>query len=149
MDVSALSPPAGVRTHALFGDVAPRSGGSLIVAGSHRLVHTYFKAHPPPPGARGAEYRRLLQGHPYLRDLHTDGDAGERRVRFMDNVEEHDGIPLQVVENTGTAGDVIVLHPLVLHVAASNNGQAPRCLLSGGVDLPSMWTADLLTRRAP
>src|SRR5262245_43776905 len=29
--VSAVSPPAGVRTHALFGDVAPRAGGSLIV----------------------------------------------------------------------------------------------------------------------
>jgi len=102
--VSALSPPAGVRTHALFG------------------------------------YRRLPQGHPYLHDLHTEGDADERAARFMDHVEEHGGIPLQVVENTGAAGDVIVLHPLVLHVATSNNGNAPRFLLSGGVDLPSMWT---------
>ena len=139
--VSALSPPAGVRTHALFGDVAPRAGGTLIVSGSHRLVHQYFKDNPPPPGARGTDYRRLLQGHPYLRDLQTEGDAGSRAARFMDHVEEHGGIPLQVVENTGAAGDVIVLHPLVLHVATSNTGAAPRCLLSGGVDLPSMWPA--------
>jgi len=139
--VSALSPPAGVRTHALFGDVAPRAGGTLIVSGSHRLVHQYFTGNPPPPGARGADYRRLLHGHPYLRDLHTEGDAAERAGRFMNHVEEHDGIPLQVVENTGSAGDVIVLHPLVLHVATSNTSKAPRFLLSGGVDLPSMWTA--------
>ena len=57
----------------------------------------------------------------------------------MDRVEEHDGIPLQVIENSGAAGDVMLLHPLLLHVATSNNGDAPRFLLSGGIDLPSMW----------
>jgi ectoine hydroxylase-related dioxygenase (phytanoyl-CoA dioxygenase family) len=138
--LSALSPPAGVRTHALFGDVARRAGGTLIVAGSHRLVHQYFEDHPPPPGTRGAEYRRLLRGHPYVAALHADGDAHERAARFMRHVEEHAGIALQVVENTGAAGDVILLHPLVLHVATPNNGSSPRFLLSGGVDLPSMWT---------
>ena len=50
-----------------------------------------------------------------------------------------DSYPLRVVENTGAAGDVILLHPLVLHVATANTGDAPRFLLSGGVDLPSMW----------
>jgi hypothetical protein len=137
--VSALSPPAGVRTHALFGDVACRAGGTLIVSGSHRLVHQYFKDHPLPPGARGADYRQLLHGHPYIHGLHTDGDPDERAARFIDRSEEHGGIPLQVVENTGAAGDVLLLHPLVLHVAAPNTSTAPRFLLSGGVDLPSMW----------
>jgi len=138
--LSELSPPEGVRTHALFGDVAGRGGGTLIVSGSHRLVHQYFKQHPPPPGTRGAEYRQLLQGHPYLRDLHTEGDGDERVARFMDRAEEHGGLALQVVENTGAAGDVLLLHPLVLHVATANIGKQPRFLLSGGVDLPSMWT---------
>jgi len=139
--LSALSPPAGVRTHALFGDVARRGGGTLIVSGSHRLVHTYFKDHPPPPGVRGADYRRLLQGHPYIRDLHTEGDRDARTARFIDGAENHGGVSLQVVENTGAAGDVILLHPLVLHVATPNTSKEPRFLLSGGVDLPSMWTA--------
>jgi len=138
--VSALFPPAGVRTHALFGDVMPRAGGTLIVSGSHRLVHKYFKDHPPAPGIHGAQYRKLLQRHPYLGDLHAEGDPAQRAARFMDRAEEHDGIPLQVVENTGTAGDVILLHPLVLHVATPNTGSSPRFLLSGGIDLPSMWT---------
>jgi ectoine hydroxylase-related dioxygenase (phytanoyl-CoA dioxygenase family) len=138
---SALSPPAGVRTHALFGDVMPRAGGTLIVSGSHRLVHKYFKDHPPAPRTRGAQYRRMLQRHPYIRDLHAEGDAPQRAARFMDRAEEHDGVSLQVVENAGTAGDVILLHPLVLHVATPNTGSSPRFLLSGGVDLPSMWPA--------
>jgi ectoine hydroxylase-related dioxygenase (phytanoyl-CoA dioxygenase family) len=139
--MSAVSPPAGVRTHALFGDVAPRAGGTLIVAGSHRLVHQYFANNPPPAGTRGAEFRTLLQGHPYIRDLHTEGDAADRAARFMGRAEEHDGVLLQVVENTGDAGDVILLHPLVLHVATPNSGTAPRFLLSGAVDLPAMWPA--------
>jgi ectoine hydroxylase-related dioxygenase (phytanoyl-CoA dioxygenase family) len=136
---SALSPADGIRIHALFGDVARRAGGTLIVSGSHRLVHEHFIGNPPPAHARGADYRRLLQRHPYIRDLHTEGDADARAARFMDRAEEHDGIPLQVVENAGSAGDVLLLHPLLLHVAAANNGDAPRFLLSSGVDLPSMW----------
>ena len=137
--LSALAPPDGIRIHALFGDVAPRAGGTLIVSGSHRLAHAYFKDHPPPAGARGADYRRRLQGHPYVRALHTEGGDDARAARFMLRAEEHDGVGLQVIENTGAAGDVMLLHPLLLHVAASNNGDAPRFLLSGGVDLPSMW----------
>ena len=135
---SALWPPGGVKTHALFGDIAPRSGATLIVSGSHRLVHKWFSDNPPPPAARGADMRKLLREHPYIRDLHTAGDANERIARFMGNVEEVDGIPLRVVENTGAAGDVILLHPLVLHVAAPNSGTQPRFLLSGGVTT-DMW----------
>jgi len=130
---SQLWPPKGVQIHALFGDVAPRGGGSLILSGSHRLIHKWFQDSPPPPATRSADMRRLLRAHPYIRDLHTDGDRDARVARFVDNVEAVDGIPLQVVENTGTAGDVVLLHPLTLHVAAPNNGIAPRFLLSGSI----------------
>jgi hypothetical protein len=37
------------------------------------------------------------------------------------------------------AGDVLLLHPVLLHVATSNDGREPRFLLSGGIGLPSMW----------
>ena len=131
--MSQLSPPKGVQIHTLFGDVAPRSGASQILSGSHRLVHQWFKDHPPAPGARSADMRQSLLNHPYIRDLHTDGDRQGRIDRFMTRIEVVDGIPLQVVENTGAAGDVILLHPLTLHVAAPNNGAAPRFLLSGAV----------------
>jgi len=77
--------------------------------------------------------RKSLQRHPYIRDLHIEGDREGRIDRFMNRVEEVDGIPLQVVENTGAAGDVILLHPLTLHVAAPNNSATPRFLLSGAV----------------
>jgi ectoine hydroxylase-related dioxygenase (phytanoyl-CoA dioxygenase family) len=127
-----------VKTLALFGDVAPRCGGTQIVSGSHRLVHSWFKENPPPAGARSADMRRLLQSHRYIRDLHTNGDQEERITRFMGRAEVSDGIPLQVVEYTGSAGDVILLHPLTLHVASTNTGHAPRFMLSGGITT-DMW----------
>jgi ectoine hydroxylase-related dioxygenase (phytanoyl-CoA dioxygenase family) len=135
---SALSPPGGVKTLALFGDVAPRGGGTLILNGSHRLIHDWFQQNPPPAGARSADMRKLLRQHPYIRDLHTDGDPAERIARFMRRAEISNGIPLQVVECTGSAGDVYLLHPLTLHVATTNAGHAPRFLLSGGVTT-DMW----------
>jgi hypothetical protein len=130
---SQLRPPKGVQTLALFGDILPRSGATLILSGAHRLIHRWFEENPPPADARSADMRRSLRGHAYFRDLHAEGDRDRRIARFMDRVEEVDGIPLQVVEATGVAGDVILLHPLTLHVAAPNNGAAPRFMLSGGV----------------
>jgi hypothetical protein len=136
---STLAPPEGVRLHALMGEVEPRSGASVLLAGSHKLLHRWFKNHPPQPGARGIDHRKSLMSHPYIRDLHEEAGADERIARFMERAEEHDGTELQVVENIGAAGDVILVHPLLLHTASLNAGRAPRFLLSGSVDLDSMW----------
>ena len=135
---SPLWPTGGVKTHALLGDILPRGGGTQIVSGSHRLVHAWFQENPAPAGARSADLRKLLQLHPYIRDLHLEADPRVRIARFVEQVETVDGVPLQVIENTGRAGDVILLHPLVLHVAAPNTSSEPRFLLSGGVTT-DMW----------
>jgi hypothetical protein len=55
---SPLWPPRGVLTHALFGDIPPRSGASQILSGSHRLIHQWFRDNPPPAGARSADMRK-------------------------------------------------------------------------------------------
>ncbi len=143
--MSGLSPPAGLKILALFGNVEPRCGGTQLLSGSHRLVHKWFEQHPL-PGARGSEMRKSLRQHPYIRDLHNESNPEKRMARFADRVEEVDGIPLRVIENTGAAGDVILLHPLVLHVAAPNTGNVPRFLLSGSVDTDAMWAPMLLHR---
>ena len=126
-----LTPPKGLKIHAMFGDVEPRAGGMHIISGSHRLVHRWFVEHPPTPGARAAALRTSVHRHAYLRDLCAAGDAAARIRRFHERVEEVDGIPLQVLENTATAGDVIFMHPLLLHAPpTSNRGSAPRFLLN-------------------
>jgi hypothetical protein len=126
-----LAPPKGVKIHAMFGDVAPRSGGMFIISGSHRLVHRWFVDSPPEPSTRAAKLRRSLHRHRYLKALCTPGDEAARIARFHDQVEDVDGIPLQVVENNATAGDVILMHPLLLHAPpVAHTGTGPRFLLN-------------------
>jgi hypothetical protein len=126
-----LLPPSGVKVHAMLTDVAPRCGGTNILSGSHRLVHKWFCGNAPARGARAAQLRKSLQRHPYLRDLYTAGDPEARVARFHERVEEVDGIPLQVIENTASAGDVILMHTLVLHAQPSAHlGTQPRFLLN-------------------
>jgi hypothetical protein len=132
-----LSPPCGVLIHAILTDVGPRCGGTNILSGSHRLVHKWFAENAPPPGTRSVLLRKSLQRHPYLRDLCTAGEPASRIARFHDRVEEVDGIPLQVVENIGSAGDLILMHSLLLHaVPSAHLGQQPRFLLSVGIQQP-------------
>jgi hypothetical protein len=127
-----LLPPCGVKVHAMLTDVGPRCGGTNILSGSHRLVHRWFVEHPPPPRARAAQLRQSLGRHPYVRDLLTAGSADARIARFHNRIEEVDGIPLQVIENTASAGDVILMHSLLLHAAspAAHLGGRPRFLLN-------------------
>ncbi len=98
-----LLPPCGVIAHAMLNDVGPRCGGINILSGSHRLVHKWFSENPAPRAARAAQLRKSLARHPYRRALCTQGDAATRVTRFHEQVEEIDGIPLQVRENMASA----------------------------------------------
>jgi ectoine hydroxylase-related dioxygenase (phytanoyl-CoA dioxygenase family) len=127
-----LTPSRGVKVHAMFGDVEPRAGGMNIISGSHRVVHRWFEQNAPKPGARAAQLRKeLIRGVPYLRDLCTPGDPGERIARFHDSEEVVDGVQLRVLENTAAAGDVILMHPLLLHAPpVAHLGATPRFVLN-------------------
>jgi len=136
-----LLPPCGVKVHAMLTDVGPRCGGTNILSGSHRVVHKWFSKNPPPKGAQSAQHRRSLKQHPYLRDLCTAGDSRTRVARFHERAEVVDGIPLQVIENTASAGDVILMHSLLLHAAApaAHLGTQPRFLLNKDIHLSHLW----------
>jgi hypothetical protein len=104
-------------------------------------VHKWFTEHAPAQGARSAQLRKSLQRHPYLRDLCTAGDPGQRIARFHDRSETVDGAALQVLENTASAGDLLLMHSLLLHaVPAAHLGNQPRFLLSTSVQQPYWHT---------
>ncbi len=130
-----LAPPSGVKVHAMFGDVEPRAGGMNIISGSHRLVHRWFVENPPRPGAHEAELRKSVHRHPYLRDLCTAGHPAARIERFHARVEEVDGIRLQILENTAEAGDIILMHPLLLHAPPRRTLQAHHVFLLKNIHL--------------
>jgi hypothetical protein len=119
-------------------DVGPRCGGTNILSGSHRLVHRWFSENPLPPRTRGSQLRESLERHPYLRDLYTAGNPEARIARFHECIGEVDLIPLQVIENTASAGDVILMHSLLPHAAkpAAHLGTQPRFLLNQDIHQP-------------
>ena len=80
--------------------------------------------------------RFTTHGWVRLRGAFTAGEAAVRIERFHERVELVDGIPLQVLENTATAGDVILMHPLLLHAPPTANlGSTPRFLLNKDIYL--------------
>ena len=114
----------------MFGDVAPRRGGMNIISGSHRVVHRCSSS----TRRRRPRWRQAAEGGapaPLLKALCTPGDEDARIARFHDRVHDVDGIPLPVLENTAAAGDVILMHPLLLHAPpVAHTGTQPRFLLN-------------------
>lgn len=132
-----------MKTLALLANVEPKGGGTQVLSGSHRLVHAWFQKHPPPATAKSGELRNLLRAHPYVDALLSPGETERRIAQFMRSTEDHEGVPLQVIELTGSPGDVILLHPLLMHAAAPNNSDEPRLMISGGVTTNLWgWAAD-------
>jgi len=129
----ALDPLPGLRAFAVFGDVPPGGGATLLLAGSGRMLVRYMARNPGTPRSLKAEVP-WHQQIPYLRDLTlTDvpSDPGEneaRRRRFMDAVTDVEGIPAQVIEACGQPGDVYVCHPWTIHAKAPNASDQPRFL---------------------
>jgi len=56
--------------------------------------------------------------------------GGERVERFMVDGDELDGVRVRVVEATGNAGDVCLMHPWMLHNIAMNCADRPRMMMT-------------------
>ena len=121
----------GVQLFFLLDALAPGQGGTLFATGTHRLV-----AALPERAKRGfeghsADLRKALRARvPWVRDLGSEGSPSERKARFMDREEDHDGVPLRVVESTGDAGDLYAMHPWLLHNASPNCGPGMRMMVT-------------------
>lgn len=121
--------PPGLQTFKFFSEVDPGGGGTLIVAGSHRLALKFFQS----LGSLDLELKKSLldnrfsRSHAWLAEL-TDKapDQGERIRRFMEEGSTIDGVPVKVVELTGEPGDVVLCHPAIFHCRSFNCSKVPR-----------------------
>jgi hypothetical protein len=117
------------RIFALLAPSRPGGGGTGYVAGSHRLFEALFKVTGralPSPQAR----QRLDARSPWFAALSSRHDKGERIQRFMEAGSELDGVQVRVGEMLGQPGDVILMHPLVLHAPTPNVLATPRMMLT-------------------
>ena len=114
---------------AFVGEVRPAGGGTLVLAGSPRLVLDQYEARPPAQRGVGETWwrDRLHRSHPWLAALTGCAASPNDRIgAFMRDGGEVDGARLRVVELTGQPGDMVFCHPLLLHVVAPNCGEVPR-----------------------
>ena len=117
----------GVTVFAFLASVAARGGGTAVLSGSHRLVNHDIAA----TGRwRPAEIKAALGAdHPWLGELWGARPPSGPRARYLDESPTIDGVPLTVRELTGAPGDVVLMHPRTLHVAAPNSLATPRMML--------------------
>ena len=122
-------PPQGALVFSFLSDVPPGAGGTLVVAGSHRLV-ARFVATRPSAGREKMKVTRtaLLASDPWLRELGSEEHAPDRSERLMQRHALVAGIPVRVVELAAGAGDVVIGHPWLLHAGAPNCGATPRIM---------------------
>lgn len=99
--------PNILRMFAYLSDVRPRGGGTLVVAGSHRVAAEWAARYLDRPW-RAADYRKSLRrSEPWFADLvAAQASPGTRTARFMDESGDLLGIRVRVVELTASAGDV-------------------------------------------
>ena len=130
-DLGAHWQHAEVTVFAFLAGVASHGGATLAVTGTHRLLQ---KLSDKPGKVRSAQARVMLsRADPWLKDLWSKeaADAGMRR--FMEEGAVVDDVPLKVVEITGAPGDVVIMHPCILHTTSANCLDTPRLVLRQGV----------------
>jgi hypothetical protein len=115
----------------VLAELRPGGGGTLILAGSHRLVREYGQHN-----VKNRVQRKLLGGRdPWLAELwcRQPDPAIERRKRYVDEGAIVDSVPLRVVEITGQPGDTFLMRGDTFHTVAPNALDQPRMMLIKGV----------------
>lgn len=121
-----LRPLSGVMVFSFLNRVDARGGGTLVVAGSHRLIARFVAERADVADERSAVTRKAFyQSHPWLADLLTAGEDPER-CEDLTAEADLDGLPARLVELTGHPGDVVIAHPLLAHCVSPNCGRQPR-----------------------
>ena len=124
-----IDQPRALFVVSFIGPVAPRSGGTLILSGSPRLLIQQERRIPASlrRGFGATIWERFHRSHPWLMALTGQAPSpADRIAAFMDEETIVEGVPLRVVELTGEPGDMVFCHPVMVHCRAQNRGARPR-----------------------
>lgn len=113
--------PPGPEMFTFLNKVEPKGGGTLILAGSHRLLNDVDYL-----SSKGV--KRKLKRHAYFRELTGKGDGD--RSRFLEEIGYIDNVPVKVVELTGDPGDVYFIDLRLLHSLGANTSDQPRMMIA-------------------
>ena len=113
--------PPGPEMFTFLKKVEPKGGGTLLLAGSHRLLNDVDYL-----SSKGV--KRKLKRHAYFRELTGKGDGD--RSRFLEEIGDIDNVPVKVVELTGDPGDVYFVDLRLLHSLGANTSAQPRMMIA-------------------
>lgn len=120
------SPEQGLLVIPLFTDILPNGGGTMICPDAIPKVAEWLHEHP-----EGVSPRMVTRDHPDF--------AKERNLQwYCDRTRECEGF----VEATGAAGDVYLLHPLMMHSASNNALRLPRIITNPPITLNEPFCFD-------
>ena len=124
-----LEPLSGALLFAFIDRVEVGSGGTLVLAGSHRAAARFASTRANVRTDKMATTRKaFFRSHEWLDALVRDDAEPTTRMERFSVEADLDGLPLRVVELTGEAGDIVVAHPLMVHCVAPNCGDRPRLM---------------------
>jgi hypothetical protein len=109
----------GVQLFIFLDSVRPRGGGTLVVAGSHRLLNDGRNL-------KVKEINATLRSEPFFQQLFGLRNGGEDGDALP--AGRVDGARLEVLELVGEPGDVWLMDLRVLHAAAPNISERPRLM---------------------
>ncbi|MDE0422110.1 MAG: phytanoyl-CoA dioxygenase family protein [Gammaproteobacteria bacterium] len=116
----------GIQVFTFLSDVVPKGGGTLVVAGSHRLLNNGSRV-------RSKNIKKRLRRLPYFQDLMSKQSVDrERFLTEPGTAQDPDAgdVPLRVVELCGQPGDVYLTDMRLLHTLAPNATDEPRVMLT-------------------
>ena len=121
----------GIQTFLCLDRVESRGAATLVVAGIPRLIDAIRQRRGAGWAGRSADVRKaVVREVPWFRELTTMRLGEDRIARFMEKPTEFHGSSLQVLELTGDAGDVWLVHPWMLHAPSANCSERPRLVLT-------------------
>ncbi len=113
---------SGVQAFVCVDEVPPGGGGTLVVAGSHRFCNEVGRQ------VSSKAVKRRLKRIEYFKML-MNKDLPDR-AELLGERWEAEGIPVEVIELSGAAGDVYFTDMRVLHTLSPNTANRPRIVLT-------------------
>ena len=96
----------------------------MVVSGSHKALEKYYHALTPEQKKmkHGDQRQHFKKIHPYFQEMMGMNENDYKETAwFMNKERNFDGVGLQVVELTGSPGDVVFCHPRIIHAPAGIN----------------------------
>ncbi|MEL6691971.1 MAG: phytanoyl-CoA dioxygenase family protein, partial [Pseudomonadota bacterium] len=144
VDVPRLGTPdlPGLQVFTFLETVAPQGGGTLIVAGSHRLANNSGVT-------RSKDLKHKLGRELYFRTLFNSERAPISDL--SETTGEVDGVDLEIIELTGEVGDVYLMDLRTLHTPAPNASDTARIMLTCRFPktaiASTLWNQDAMAAR--